>query len=225
MVGFTKPASPGASPAANPNIPQIPQPQASPGSLAFTAQALKQAVDSLSGFRGSPTDRAVTFNDLISLGLLSSVAAASQTGTSDVGSGTVQEILTEGPGITGGPITVKGSLAVEWNAGEVGALGPHLHITGETLDATGFVTSAVTSITFENGFNASPNPITNTGTVYANWRLPVCQTIGPGLRLAGGVLSTTVVACTLLVTGEVDSLGSPIFVGDPAGQPIVVPLS
>ena len=64
-------------PAPNPNIPQIPKPLAALGSLANVAEALKQAVDSLAGFRGSALNRAVTFNDLVGLKVLTSAAAQS----------------------------------------------------------------------------------------------------------------------------------------------------
>jgi len=53
----------------NPNIPSIPQPVADIGALTVVTQFLKQGVDSLAGSRGKPGDRAVTFNDLVSIGL------------------------------------------------------------------------------------------------------------------------------------------------------------
>lgn len=59
-----------SNPAKNPNVPAIAQPMANLGSLVNVAQTLKQAVDSLGGANGKPTDRAVTFNDLIALGLI-----------------------------------------------------------------------------------------------------------------------------------------------------------
>ena len=63
-----------SSPAvSNPNIPQIPSPLANVGSLANVAQALKQGMDVLAGNRGNTplNARAVTINDLITLGLIS----------------------------------------------------------------------------------------------------------------------------------------------------------
>ena len=59
-----------SNPSPNPNVPSIPQPIADVGALAVVAQALKQGVDSLAGNRGNPSDRAVTFNDLVNLGLI-----------------------------------------------------------------------------------------------------------------------------------------------------------
>jgi hypothetical protein len=54
----------------NRNVPQMPQPVADIGSLVHSAQAFKQALDSLSGYRGGPLDRAVTFQDLLDLALV-----------------------------------------------------------------------------------------------------------------------------------------------------------
>jgi hypothetical protein len=67
-----------SNPGANPNVPQIPAPR--PNSLIVTVEALKQAVDSLSGFRGSQLGRAVTFNDLVRLGLTTENAVTSERG-------------------------------------------------------------------------------------------------------------------------------------------------
>lgn len=68
-----------SNPLPNANVPQIPQPMADVGSLAFCAQQIKQGLDSLAGHRGSVLDRAVTFRDLISLKL---IAATTVSGTS-----------------------------------------------------------------------------------------------------------------------------------------------
>ncbi len=59
-----------SNPAPNKNVPAVPQPFTEVGSLAYVAKALKEGMDSLSGQRGLPTDRAVTFNDLIAYGVL-----------------------------------------------------------------------------------------------------------------------------------------------------------
>lgn len=63
-------------PLPNSNIPQIPQPIADLGSLVHVAQSLKQGVDALAGNRGNTLIRAVTFNDLIDLGLITVFNAA-----------------------------------------------------------------------------------------------------------------------------------------------------
>jgi len=68
-------------PGPNKNIPGIPEPLADVGALSYCVRAIKMGVDSLSGKSGKPTDRAVTFNDLIDYGALSSTAATSEGGT------------------------------------------------------------------------------------------------------------------------------------------------
>lgn len=52
-------------------LPGIPQPQADFDSLVRSVDALKQAVEVLGGARGDRLARAVTFLDLIDLGLVS----------------------------------------------------------------------------------------------------------------------------------------------------------
>lgn len=79
---LSKPVAPPTSrPAPNPNVPQIPTPQANVGALAVCVQFLKQAVDNLAGYRGKPTNRAVTFDDLVSLGIASTTVVQSVNGT------------------------------------------------------------------------------------------------------------------------------------------------
>lgn len=60
----------GAGVAANPNVPHIDQPQTELGSLRTVATQLRQGVESLGGHRGGMLDRAVTLQDLVSLGLV-----------------------------------------------------------------------------------------------------------------------------------------------------------
>lgn len=225
MASLTAPVAPGNTPGPNTNFGQIPAPQVNVDALANVSLALKRAVDSLAGFAGTPTSRAVTFDDLIKLGIIGANTVASPTAKTSLGTGTVKEILTDGPGITGGPITVIGELAVQWNAGETNALGSHLSLVGGTLNAFGFITTAVTSITFGQGLTASPNPITTVGEVQANWRAPRVDNLGAGLKIQGTTISALGVSNTLLVTGELDANGSPIFMSDGNDQPIVVPLS
>lgn len=60
----------------SPGIPQIPQPVLDPRAQLQVLLALKQGMESLAGRRGDPMGRAVTFNDLVALGLVSPQAAA-----------------------------------------------------------------------------------------------------------------------------------------------------
>jgi len=87
-------------------------------------------------------------------GISLSGGTLSATGTG----GTVTSVHTTGAGIAASPatITTVGTLAVEWNAGTVTALGSNLTLTGGTLDAPpGGVTS----------FVISASPYLNSGTI------------------------------------------------------------
>jgi hypothetical protein len=53
------------------------------------------------------------------------------------GEGTVTQVATQGPGITGGPIDTAGTLAVEWNGGTVNALAGGVAVNDGTLVAQG----------------------------------------------------------------------------------------
>ncbi len=67
------------TPARNKGVPTIQTPLANPLSLQQTVQQLKQGMESLAGTRGNPTGRAVTFDDLVSLGLVAGVKQATVT--------------------------------------------------------------------------------------------------------------------------------------------------
>jgi len=58
------------------------------------------------------------------------------------GVGTVTSVATSGTGITGGPITSSGTLAVAWNAGTVNSVGSGLSLLAGTLTASGSPTGA-----------------------------------------------------------------------------------
>ena len=228
---LTRPAVPGGVPARNPNTPPIPSPQVMLGSLANTALALKQAVDSLTGATGNPSSRAVTFDDLVNLGVAGAAQVASQYSTTPGGNngGSVTEIDTVGPGITGGPITTSGTLAVEWNAGQVAALGNHLIISGTTLNTTGLLSTAVTQVNLGPGlFTASGSDvITTVGTIYAQWAAGRVTSLGPHLKRTGFQLDAAVQPALIpLVTGGNDpETSSPVLIGDPVGQCVMVPSS
>lgn len=68
-----------SSPRRNPNVPAIPT--VVPNALLPVLRAMKEGIESLSGQRGALEDRAVTFNDLVRMGVITSAAAASATGT------------------------------------------------------------------------------------------------------------------------------------------------
>lgn len=67
-----------SGPTQNANVSPVPPPIENLKALAVVCTALKQGMDSLSGKIGAPMDRAVTFNDLVTLKLaLPQVAAGS----------------------------------------------------------------------------------------------------------------------------------------------------
>jgi trimeric autotransporter adhesin len=49
----------------------------------------------------------------------------------------ITSLATTAPGITGGPVTTTGTLAVQWNAGAVTTLGATMQLSGGTLNAVG----------------------------------------------------------------------------------------
>lgn len=59
--------------AINPRIPTMNRPLANVEALVTVCEQLRQGMESLGGTRGNPLDRAVTFNDLIALGLVTQV--------------------------------------------------------------------------------------------------------------------------------------------------------
>lgn len=65
----------------NNNVPHIHQPVADLGSLLTAANSLKQGVESLGGHRGLMQGRAVTFDDLVGLGLLTPITGNTTTGS------------------------------------------------------------------------------------------------------------------------------------------------
>jgi len=59
-----------------PGVPAIPQPGDTPESLHLSVNAMKQAIENMSGQIGDPLDRVVTLRDLIRLQLVSVPDAA-----------------------------------------------------------------------------------------------------------------------------------------------------
>ena len=77
-----------SKPGVNLNVPPVPEPIANLQSLTFVARALRQGVDSLGGNRGDQFNRAVTFSDLVDLGIVTRVQIM------DAGEGTAVGIST-----------------------------------------------------------------------------------------------------------------------------------
>lgn len=197
------------APKANPNISQMPSPTAAEGSLLYVVQALKQAVDSLAGFRGPATARAVTFDDLVRLNLVDSANVASATGSGNTGGGGgsggtggsagVVRIDTDG-GAHGGPITSRGTITTDWDAGPVVALGSHMSLLGGVLNAL------------------------------ADWQAGYVTTVGTGLSLTGGILSATATGGGGTITGVwaptvTGELPGPVLIATPDGECVMAPIT
>ena len=71
-------------PGTNPNFSQVGHPIADLGALRVVCEQLKQNVDSIGGFRGDQLGRAVTFQDLIDMGVIDQAIATSPAGSSRV---------------------------------------------------------------------------------------------------------------------------------------------
>jgi hypothetical protein len=82
-------------PTPNKNVPQVQEPVADLGSLLTTVKSLKQGVESLGGYRGEMVGRAVTFNDLVGLGLVPGTTFSSTTGTGTSGVATNTQLQAE----------------------------------------------------------------------------------------------------------------------------------
>jgi hypothetical protein len=67
--------------AANPNVPPTSRPLADPQALVTVVEQLRQGVGSLAGHRGGALDRAVTLNDLVTLGLVSAATITAKLGS------------------------------------------------------------------------------------------------------------------------------------------------
>jgi hypothetical protein len=100
-------------PYANPYTPPIPNPTENLSNLASCVHAIKASVESLIGQRGDASNRAVTFNDLISFGLLTPGAVASEDGTATGGGGGTITGVFGGVGLSGGSTTGSVTLDLE----------------------------------------------------------------------------------------------------------------
>ena len=82
-LGTQTPRRSSTRPGINPFTPPIPAPTTDVSNLRACIEALKAAVESLTGQRGDAVNRAVTFRDLANYNLLSPAAAASSGGSPD----------------------------------------------------------------------------------------------------------------------------------------------
>lgn len=92
----------------NPSTPPIPEPRQNVDNILACLVALKTGVESLTGQRGDANNRAVTFNDLVSYGMLDARATSSPRGTF-VGGGDIGPAGPAGPPGATGPAGAPGS--------------------------------------------------------------------------------------------------------------------
>ena len=155
-------------PSLNPFTQPIPQPAANLDNLAACVMALKLNVENLTGQRGSPPDRAVTFTDLVAYGILDASAVKSSNGSFvGGGGGGVSEVGPPGPVGPAGPAGPPGATGP---AGAPGAAGPGVAPGG----TAGQVLSKIDSVNFNTQWITPPTGSGGTG---------------PFLPLTGGTLS------------------------------------
>jgi len=82
-------------PSANVNVPQVQEPVADVGSLLTVVKSLKQGLESLGGYRGEMVGRAVTFKDLVGLGLVPPTQFNLPSGTGTSGLATNAQLQAE----------------------------------------------------------------------------------------------------------------------------------
>lgn len=175
----------------NPNVPQIPQPLADVGALAYSVQAIKQGVDSLAGYRGQPNDRAVTFNDLLRLGIITAADIAASLGVT---------AIVAGAGLSGGTITATGTISLSpigpdlimGNPGSLTAVAVGVSLgAGLSLNAGGTLIAAAPQWTGGSVVALASTVTITSDTIGVNPNLSITSLTTSGSVSAGGLIKPT----------------------------------
>ena len=123
-------------------------PPGPPGSPGIPGEDGEDGVAGPPGASGSPDTAAQVLAKLITVdGAGSGLDADLFDGKDSTAFGTVTNIATSGTGISGGPITATGTLAVQWNAGAVSSLSG-MNLSGGTLTAAPAFSALTGAATF-----------------------------------------------------------------------------
>jgi len=199
------------TPAPNPNVPAIPLPAENVSNLAACVGALKASVESLTGQRGDPPDRAVTFKDLVNYGVLSGDAVRSRQGTLVVSGG---ETITLSGDISGSGVTAITTTLATVNS-NVGTF------QGITVNGKGLVTAAVNqnyAPLASPSFSGTPTTPTaspgdsTTQIASTAFVQTAVQNASAGLDAKASVQAATTANITLSGTQTIDGIA--VVVGD-----------
>lgn len=227
----------------NRNVPQMPQPVADVGSLLYAANAFKQALDSLSGYRGGPLARAVTFQDLVDLGLVSNSIVVNEGATTnfattafvDEAVGAIGNLSAED--LTNG-VTGTGKIVLQTSPELTGEPVAPTAVPGTDTDQVATTAFVADAIATSAGITDLTGDVTATGPGSAAATLGTVNSDVGSFGSSSAIPSFTVNAKGL-ITGASESsilaasgmlplvngdLPGPSLISDGAGQCIGVPL-
>jgi hypothetical protein len=174
-LGSQTPRRTGTQPLSNPFTPPIPVPTAEVNNLRACVEALKSSVESLAGQRGDAANRAVTFRDLVSFGVISPAALQSSSGAGNAVGGIIGNYLPLTGGTLSGPLVLAADPIAPLEAVTKQYADSHyLLLTGGTL--TGLLT-----------LSGPPTAALHAATkAYVDGHAPLG---GPYLPLTGGTIT------------------------------------
>lgn len=161
------------------------------GTVSLAAIAATTLLGNSGSVAATPTAIAIGANVTLAGGTLS---------VANSGTGTVTDIATSGSGISGGPITGSGTLAVEWNAGTVSAIG-----AGLTLSAGGTLSTTADA---------------------DQWTAGTVSAISGQFTIASGTLNVgTLAYSSLPASADIRTLSFSLIGAPPSGQVFSLPIT